>query len=382
MDPNQIQVELAKKRQELGQRSADIPKIYGQYNPESDATLGALRSQQAEKLKELFAHDQQLADVYFQPQPAPGGEAPPLAEAPRLIDPTIGLRASSQQTQAAAGEVADILNQIGVRKDYLSSERDKTLAILDRALQINDREVKGLENQLSLALEEKKNKADTILNVLGETGGAITPEIAALLGVPELAGKTIPSKYSTPSTPQPKAPETIETEEGIFQYDASTGGWKPIMGVDKKPLKIKTKKTAQQQKLLQQDVEMANIVRQLNKYQSDWLNTNIKERVDPTNKKGIQLKTSSNLFAQQIGKYIEVGGRGLTDKDREFYRSQLPDVYNPLDELFPGRVEGSIAGVKESILGKAGYLEVIEIASGRRAIIRNEEFDPSLYKRI
>src|SRR3990167_10448897 len=109
MDPTQQASALAKQRQDYGQRVANIPN---QFNPANDPIVNTLRGQQSEKIKQLFSHDQQLADVKFQPQAAPAGtgEAVTQPEA-RLIDPTIGLKASSTQTQATAAEAGDILRQ-------------------------------------------------------------------------------------------------------------------------------------------------------------------------------------------------------------------------------------------------------------------------------
>lgn len=147
---------LAKKRQEYGQRVADLPGIYKQYTPESDREISALRSQQSDKLKQLFDFDSQVAQRTYQPIESAGpysqGYTPPE---PRVLDPTIGLLASSYQKKATAGELADISTDIARRKDYLSGERDKALTMLQAVLDANEKEQRGLEKQMDWYFKQK-----------------------------------------------------------------------------------------------------------------------------------------------------------------------------------------------------------------------------------
>ena len=100
MDPESIKRQLAEKQQAYGTRVADYAKTADQYNPATDPEVMGLRSNQSEKLKELFAHDTQLADVYMPPPQVPQGEQsilPPETleqiKQPRLSDQTIGMKA-------------------------------------------------------------------------------------------------------------------------------------------------------------------------------------------------------------------------------------------------------------------------------------------------
>lgn len=156
MDEATIQKQIAESRQRQGQRVADVSSTFEKYDPASDPTVNALRGQQSEKLKQLFAHDQQLADVRFNPQPTPAapGEVVPASE-PRLIDPTIGLRASSQQTMATVGEASDILKQIETRKDFLAGERDKALSMLQLLIQAGKDEQSALEKQMDWIFKKR-----------------------------------------------------------------------------------------------------------------------------------------------------------------------------------------------------------------------------------
>ena len=106
---------------ELDQRQAPAPS-----NIESDPIIGGLRSNQNDKINQLFAHDTQLAQTTFQPQAAPAAPGETVAQPEqRIIDPMIGLRAASTQQRNTAAELGDILTQIAQRKDELDQKWDK-----------------------------------------------------------------------------------------------------------------------------------------------------------------------------------------------------------------------------------------------------------------
>ena len=160
MNEQEIQDAIKQKQDEYGRNANKQAEVFNQYNPANDPVVNTLRGQQSEKLKELFAHDQQLADVYTTgsleaPGPHNPGYTPP---APRLVDPTIGLRASSVQTQATAAEVGDILRLIETRKDTLNTERDKSLKMLQSIIDANKNEQASLAQQMGWLFEERRTK--------------------------------------------------------------------------------------------------------------------------------------------------------------------------------------------------------------------------------
>lgn len=193
MDPNTIQQQIIAKSQALGQRIASAPAAPDTAN---DGELGALRGQHADKIKQLFAHDTQVAQVNFQPKEAPGphaeGYTPPES---RIIDPLIGQRASSAETQATAGELGDIMARISGRRAALDDAYNKALALHEKNIRTQESEISMLDkifqNQMQLkqfeAAQEKEKKAgasekdlqtylDTIMGLKGRREAASIPE--------------------------------------------------------------------------------------------------------------------------------------------------------------------------------------------------------------
>jgi len=163
----EIQRLLEQNRQELGKREADIPNIYKEYSPSTDPEIAAARAAQADKVKQLFDHDSQLAQVKFQPQAAPGATvtgAPAETPPEMILDPLIGLKAANTQTMETANEAIDIGQNIAKRKDVLAESLDKALKLFQIGLEIKKAERESLKDEFSslLSLDElnlKKNAA-------------------------------------------------------------------------------------------------------------------------------------------------------------------------------------------------------------------------------
>lgn len=200
-----VQAELARKRAELGQSVANVTNIQGQYSPTNDPEITALRSQHADKVKQLFDYDSKLAPVYFQPQAAPA-VAGETVEQPgqRIIDPLIGMRSSSTQTQATASELADILSRIGKRKDTLTENMDKALTLFKYGLQIKQMEMDSLEKELDRI--DKKSSG-------GKGASDLTALFNAITGV-----------QNKKSAITPKATGKVKNKEELMKIAKQYGG--------------------------------------------------------------------------------------------------------------------------------------------------------------
>lgn len=147
----ELQRLLAENRKSIGDRAAEIPNIYKQFSPSTDPEVAQTRAAQAEKVKQLFQYDNQLAQTSFQPQAAPGpsptGGAPTIPD-PMIVDPTIGLRAANTQTMATAQEAIDLGQQITKRKDFLAESLEKALKLFQIGMQIKEAESAAIQGEL------------------------------------------------------------------------------------------------------------------------------------------------------------------------------------------------------------------------------------------
>ena len=168
-DYSEIQRLLEKNRQDIGKRGAEIPGIYNKYAPSTDPEIAAARAAQADKVRELFAHDSQLAQTKFQPQAAPGATvsgAPPETPPEMILDPLIGLKAANTQTMATANEAIDIGQNIVKRKDFLGESLDKAMKLFMVGIEMKKAEREALSEEFDdllkldeLALKREKKKS-------------------------------------------------------------------------------------------------------------------------------------------------------------------------------------------------------------------------------
>ena len=188
---DQLTAAMESNRKDIGTREAAIPTTIAQYAPANDSTISALRGQQADKVKQLFAHDQQLAQVYTPMQAAPGASTGQVTMPDQqIMNPLTGQIAATQQSQNTVGELTDIMTQIAKRKDDLNTSRTDALDLLKTGLSMKQQEQQDIKDQLAALTEKAKNQ----FTVMQSTGGDISPELAAALGDPSLANKHIPGE--------------------------------------------------------------------------------------------------------------------------------------------------------------------------------------------
>lgn len=160
-DINAIQSALSTKRQEIGQRYADIPNIEAKVRSDlfgGDKTLESLRSNETAKIRELYDHDKRLADTYANPE-----------SASYMADPYAREKAIAMQSGATAGEISTIQGQIGKRKDILGDALEKAMKLLSYGLEASKFEYSGLQDELNTAMtiqekeEARREKASGTL---------------------------------------------------------------------------------------------------------------------------------------------------------------------------------------------------------------------------
>lgn len=236
MDPNTIQQQIIAKSQALGQRVASAPVAPDTAN---DPELGALRGQHADKIKQLFAHDTQVAQVNFQPKEAPGPHAEGYtAPESRILDPLIGQRASSAQTQATAGELGDIMTRISGRRAMLDDAYNKALTLHEKNIRAQESEISMLDkifqNQMQLkqfeAAQEKEKKSgasdkdlqtylDTIMGLKGRREAASVPaEDSGYLHEPTKAKSIEEIKKVQRTLPKSSQISYTKNPDGSYTY--------------------------------------------------------------------------------------------------------------------------------------------------------------------
>lgn len=220
-----IQNQLAQKAQSFGTRTADLPKAPDTAN---DPTLTALRGQHADKVAQLFKYDTERAQVTYNPGEAPGphveGYTPPTD---RIIDPMIGARAASNQTQATAIELGDIMTQIAQRKDLLADTYQKGLDVYNAGIEAQKLEFDALNKIFSNAFEMKKYETD-LAESKKKTEGELSMEDFMKLMYGE--------EESAPTTPDPMSPQytpanpnvTVEHNGALWKYDKTAGKWNQV----------------------------------------------------------------------------------------------------------------------------------------------------------
>jgi len=154
-----IQRQQAELSQSIGQRYANVPKMVEQYNPVNDPVTRALRNQHSDKVQQLFNYDTQLGQTYFQPQAAPGPTqtgAPAAQPEQMILDPLIGAKAANTQTLGTANEVANLLRDMGSRKDYLDTALTNALKLFQIGIEADKIQQAALEGQFNqqMSLEE------------------------------------------------------------------------------------------------------------------------------------------------------------------------------------------------------------------------------------
>ena len=135
---------MGEKRQQIGQRYADLPKIEDNIRSSlfgGDQTLSSLRGNESAKVKELYEFDKGLAVAQ---QSGPAGF---------IDDPASAAKYGSVQLQNRAGELSDIQRGIANRRDVLGDALEKALKMMNYGLEAAKLEYAGMQDELDNKLK-------------------------------------------------------------------------------------------------------------------------------------------------------------------------------------------------------------------------------------
>ena len=146
MDIYEIQKLMREKSKAIGEYSAKAPQTEADLRSSlfgSDQTLGSLRENEADKIKELYNHDKTIASNY---QPPEGF----------LEDPGAKAQFGSDVIARQGGELADIQKGIANRRDVLGDALDRGMKIFMAGLDALNSEYSGLKDQGNFAMQLKE----------------------------------------------------------------------------------------------------------------------------------------------------------------------------------------------------------------------------------
>lgn len=150
MDYNALLQQMGQKRQEIGQRYAELPNIE-QKTRESlfgnDQVLKGLQGNETSKIQELYGHDKVLADRYANPE-----------SEGYLADPYAREKARAMRFQGTAGELSDVQNQIQTRRDVIGDALERAMKLINYGLEAKKLEMEGLKDEF-----DKKMQLDDFL---------------------------------------------------------------------------------------------------------------------------------------------------------------------------------------------------------------------------
>lgn len=238
------QAAIAKNRQDIGQRFADIPNVESRMRESlfgGDQVLGTLRGQESDKIKELFDHDKSVAAQY---------QTPPAAG--QILDPYIRETQLTNRYRGTMEDLTGIRSNIATRRDVLGSALEKGMKMLMYGLEAAKFEHTSLQDELTnqMKLDEMKQRnsergagqadktsrskalAEAIQYLLTQTGnrGEAQQDIAAIVGKnPSIAEDALGLLKLFPETEkfgfgldesaagvagQPKTPENVQKFQG------------------------------------------------------------------------------------------------------------------------------------------------------------------------
>lgn len=147
MDLEELQKKISGKRQELGQRYAEVPDIETRIRADlfgNDKSLQTMRENENAKIKELFEFDKGLATTYQSPVPG------------FVDDPSSVARYGQQQLRERAGELADVQKGIANRRDVLGDALERAMKLANYGLEAKRLEIQALQDEFDdqLKLEE------------------------------------------------------------------------------------------------------------------------------------------------------------------------------------------------------------------------------------
>lgn len=182
---------LGQKRKDIGQRIAAIPQTEQQLRGTmfSDSTLQGLRGQEQAKIKELWEHDKRLAEQYANPE-----------SEVYLEDPYAREQARATQFQGTVGELGDIQQDIGTRRDVIGDALENAMKLLQYGVEAQKFEYSALTDELNSAIkleEQRQKKAAS-----GADSGYLTDLFNMLTGLKQKKQEFTaepPRQYQTPS---------------------------------------------------------------------------------------------------------------------------------------------------------------------------------------
>ncbi len=176
MDYNSLMTLMGQKRQEIGQRYADLPNTEAKVRESifgNDPVQNNLNSQEKTKIDELFSHDQAVSNQY-KSAPEPG----------QILDPYIRELQLTNRYRGTAGDLTDIRQKKEQRKDVLGDALEKALKMLNYGLEAGKLELSGLQDEFDNKMKlddfalRKAEKANGGADKRGQ--GATDEALAAL----------------------------------------------------------------------------------------------------------------------------------------------------------------------------------------------------------
>lgn len=156
-DYQDIQKQLAEKRQAYGQRIANYPQLESDVRSSlygGDAATQNLQAIERAKIDELFRHDQEVATQYAQ--------NPQLSTSPsgRVLDPYARETALSNRYRATAGELTSNRQQQQTRRDVIGDSLQNALNIAKLSLEAKRQELEDLKDARNFEYQILQDQLD------------------------------------------------------------------------------------------------------------------------------------------------------------------------------------------------------------------------------
>jgi hypothetical protein len=188
--------------------------------------LSDLRGQQADKIRQLFQYDTERASVKYNPGEAPGphveGYEPPTD---RIIDPMIGARAASMETQGTASELADIMQRMSARKAMLDDAYKKGLQLHELGLKAMESEFNMLDKlgQNVMSREKYQDDKDT------EEKEMSIEDFLKLFGYDDQSTQQTETLSSLAPQYTPRNINEVVKHNGyLWKYDTKAKSWQQV----------------------------------------------------------------------------------------------------------------------------------------------------------
>jgi len=188
MDYNELLALMKSKSADISKRTLDVPTIQNTLRADlygNDNVTDSLRENETSKIKELYQHDQTMADRYANP-----------ASEGYMEDPYSRAKAVAQRSETTAGQLGDLQNQIAKRRDVLGSALEKAMQLLNYGLEAQKLEYSGMKDEFDnrMKLDEfnlKKSSASQ------SNSNALPQFMQAILGFKDKAKAIVPQSSGT-----------------------------------------------------------------------------------------------------------------------------------------------------------------------------------------